>query len=400
MRGIPGNFKEKEFRKLINRYVSGKATKKEIHFLELYYKEYEKESDLLDGLSAEEVNNIGERIKKNISEGVFYAERNRGKVVVLNRSWMKAAVIVGALLLGSLSYFLIHRPNVLQPISKIQPQHDVMPGGNKAILTLGDGTKIVLDSANNGAITKEGNVTVIKLDDGQLAYKPSTLNPLKSSLSYNTITTPKGGQYQLVLSDGTKVWLNAESSLIFPAEFVKSERKVELTGEGYFEVANDKTRPFLVTVNDMSVKVLGTHFNVSAYTDEKSIKTTLLEGSVEMMNNGKFVMLKPGEQGRFQVESKALQITRNVDLDETMAWKNNEFVFNETELKEAMRQLSRWYDIKIQYDEELAPVYLYGSISRNKGLAEVLKIMETSGLKFKIERVGSENKLTIMKQIN
>jgi transmembrane sensor len=309
-------------------------------------------------------------------------------------------VILGVLLLGSLSYFLIHRPDELQPISKIQPQPDVMPGGNKAILTLGDGTKIVLDAANNGAITKEGNVTVIKLEDGQLAYEPSTPNASESSVSYNTISTPKGGQYQLVLSDGTKVWLNAESSLMFPSEFVKSERKVELAGEGYFEVANDKTRPFLVTVNDMSVKVLGTHFNVSAYTDEKSIKTTLLEGSVEMRNNGKFVMLKPGEQGRLQVESKALQITRNVDLDETMAWKNNEFVFNETELKDAMRQLSRWYNIKIQYDDEMAPVYLYGSISRNKGLAEVLKIMETSGLKFKIERVGSENKLTIMKPNN
>ena len=311
---------------------------------------------------------------------------------VRNMRFMKI-VAAAAILLAFVSgiWIYIEKNKKSPEIIEANKVIDVAPGSNKAILTLADGTTIVLDSANNGAVAAQGNVEVIKLEDGQLSYKGTA----GSALIYNSIQTPKGGQHQLILADGTKVWLNAESSLRFPASFVGKEREVELSGEGYFEVAKNAAQPFYVKVGAISVQVLGTHFNINSYSDEKNIATTLLEGKVKVNNGISEIELKPGQQA--QASNIHLKKLYNVDMDEIMAWKNGAFVFNETELKDAMKLLSRWYNIEIVYENKLPVTYLYGSISRKKSLIEVLKIMESSGLKFKIEKAGTINKLYILK---
>ena len=320
--------------------------------------------------------------------------KNEKKLQTKVRSirFMKIAV-AAAILLAFVSGIWVYieksknNPEIIET-SKII---DVAPGGNKATLTLADGTTIVLDSANNGTLAAQGNVQVIKLEDGQLSYNGTA----GTALMYNTIHIPKGGQHQLVLADGTKVWLNAESSLHYPTSFVGKERKVTLMGEGYFEVAKNADKPFYVQVGVMKVQVLGTHFNINAYSDEKNIATTLMEGKVTVNNGIEEILLKPGQQA--QASSNQLKKVYDVDMDEILAWKNGEFVFNETELRDAMKSLSRWYNIEVVYENKLPATYLYGSISRKKSLIEVLKIMESSGLKFKIEKSGTINKLYILK---
>lgn len=338
-----------------------------------------------------------EIVDKYLSKALKIIDRKkRNKVVSLYR-W--GAVAAAVLVIAGLWTFIGERtPDRLasrQP--HLQVIKDIAPGGNKAMLTLADGTQIILDSAGTGALTKEGNVTVIKMDDGQLAYQSQSSNLKPQTAVYNTISTPKGGQYQLILADGTKVWLNAESSLRFPVAFQGKERKVELTGEGYFEVTRNENAPFYVNVGTMSVRVLGTHFNVSAYTDESSIKTTLAEGSVIVNNGQTEVKLNPGQQAKFDKKDDMFRKIDNVDVSAITAWKNNEFLFNETELHEAMKQLGRWYDFEVVYESQIPPTYLYGTISRDKKLTDVLKIMEASGLKFRIEKEGTANKLIVLK---
>ncbi|HQW45168.1 MAG TPA: FecR domain-containing protein, partial [Chitinophagaceae bacterium] len=269
------------------------------------------------------------------------------------------------------------------PIVKTTPEkNDVAPGGNKAILTLADGSTIILDNAANGSLTEQGNTKVIKLDDGQLAY--NTLNEKPTEIVYNTISTPRGGQYQLTLADGTKVWLNAASTLRFPATFSGNERKVELTGEGYFEVAKNAAMPFKVSVNNMTVEVLGTHFNINSYSDEASIKTTLLEGAVKVTNGDAVQMLSPSNQAQLTADGE-IRLNRNVDIEDVVAWKNGIFNFSGTAIENIMRQISRWYDLDVSYEGAISKETFSGVVSRNSNLSQVLKIMEQAGVKFKIE---------------
>ncbi|TXH20710.1 MAG: FecR family protein [Chitinophagaceae bacterium] len=333
---------------------------------------------------------ISERMLQAIHEKIGVKDTVKKSFQITK--WIRVAAAAAVLILmvsGAWLYMNHHKK--IEPLVVKHEIADIAPGGNKAILTLADGSTVILDSASNGSLARQGNIEVIKLDYGQLSYKGSG----GTSLMYNTIVTPKGGTYKLILADGTKVWLNAESSLRFPASFAGNTRNIEMTGEGYFEVAKDAQRPFHVQVGAMDIEVLGTHFNVNAYADEKNIATTLLEGKVKVYNGSEEVMLKPGQQ--VQSYSTHLKKLYDVDIKEIMAWKNDEFVFNETELKDAMRLLSRWYDIEIIYEGKIPATYLYGSISRNKSLTEILKIMESSGLKFKIDKQGDKNKLYILK---
>ncbi len=251
--------------------------------------------------------------------------------------------------------------------------NDIVPGSTRATLTLADGTTLVLDSAKNGTITKEGNVLVVKQDD-LLVYNQSSEASVE--VLYNTITTPRGGQYQMVLSDGSKVWLNAASSIRFPTTFAGKERQVEITGEAYFEVAHLANKPFIVSTGSTSVKVLGTHFNIKAYDDEPAAFITLLEGSVNVSKNLEAVILKPGQQASV---GQGIQVAAAVDMEQVMAWKNGAFVFGESmTVKEIMQQLSRWYDVEVVYQNQPAG-HIGGSISRNVNITEVLSILELTG---------------------
>ncbi|HEX9512289.1 MAG TPA: FecR family protein [Puia sp.] len=273
-------------------------------------------------------------------------------------------------------------------------KNDVPPGGNKAVLTLGDGSKIVLDNAQNGTLTQQGNTKVLKLDSGQLAYNVTRNNIIreKPEVLYNTITTPRGGQYQVLLPDGSKVWLNAASSLRFPTSFSGKDREVVLTGEAYFEIAKNADKPFNVKINDIRVEVLGTQFNVNAYADEELIKATLLEGSVRVAKGKEHSLLKPGQQAQLGVNANngsgagdQIKIIKDADTEEAIAWKNELFKFNETGIEVVMRQIARWYNVEIKYEGKLSSYSISGIVSRNNNVSNVLNILELSGFHFRIE---------------
>ncbi len=309
-----------------------------------------------------------------------------------NRRWWYAAAAV-LLLGGFLTYrFAFQEPNKSPIVNKTIPEkNDVAPGGNKAVLTLADGSTIILDNASNGNLAEQGNTKVIKLDDGQLAYNNAGIG---SEVVYNTVSTPRGGQYQLVLADGSKVWLNAASTLRFPTSFVGKERKVELEGEGYFEVAKNAAMPFKVDVDGKGeVEVLGTHFNINSYSNEPAINTTLIEGSVKVTGNlsGKTQNLNPGEQARINAAGQ-VTLNRNINVDEIIAWKEGNFNFNSAGIEYIMRNVSRWYDLDVVYQGVPSKETFSGIVSRNSNLSEVLMIMKQAGIKFKIEG----KKITVM----
>ena len=277
-------------------------------------------------------------------------------------------------------------------IVKIEPvqelNNDVLPGGDKAILTLANGSQIVLDSAANGIVAQQGNTEVMKLANGQLVYKEA--GDQANEVLYNTMVTPHGGQYRLMLPDGSRVWLNAVSSIRFPTAFTGKERTVEITGEAYFEIAKDLSRPFRVLVRPhsgngvMEVAVLGTHFNINAYKDEPAIKTTLLEGSVKVSMSTSLTITKPGQQAQLN-NSEIIKVINDADVAEAVAWKDGRFEFNDADLKTIMRQVMRWYDVDVEYQGNLPDRYFTANISRNKTLSGVLTILKLSDVDFKLE---------------
>ncbi|MGN6399796.1 MAG: FecR family protein [Flavisolibacter sp.] len=299
----------------------------------------------------------------------------------LYRTWWAAAVLL-FVIVGL--WFLAGRDKSVSPPIAAAPmvQQDIAPGGNKAILMLADGSKVLLDTAGNGALTKQGNVTVIKLN-GQLAYNRQGSSA--AEVLFNTVTTPRGGQYQLILADGTKVWLNAESSLHFPTVFNGKERKVALTGEGYFEVAHNEEKPFHVTVNDMDVQVLGTHFNINAYSDEAAVKTTLLQGRVKVSKRGQTVLLYPGQQAQAAATSPGIKVMSDVNLDEVMAWKNGYFSFHNADIQTVMSQFARWYNVTVEYKGAVPQRAFEGEIQRDLVLSQALKLLEKNHVHFRVE---------------
>ena len=315
------------------------------------------------------------------------AEGQKPKAIVrsFNVKWWAAAASV--ILLLSVGYFFFKKQPEQQLAKVSQPSplvNDVAPGGNKAMLTLGNGQTIILDSAGNGTISTQGNSTVTKLADGQLAYEGSN-HSAGNKIVYNTISTPRGGQYNLTLSDGSRVWLNAESSLRFPASFSGDERVVELTGEGYFEIAHDTEKPFKVSVNRSEVEVLGTHFNINGYTDENNLRTTLLQGSVKVSKGPESIVIKPGQQAVVQNSSNTIAVNNNTNVEAVIAWKNGLFQFDNTDIKDVMRQIGRWYDLEVEFEGNVPDKKITGKIYRNVHVSKVLRIMEALKIQFKIE---------------
>lgn len=294
------------------------------------------------------------------------------------------ALLIGFSFFGWLQYNanLKRTENRIVEVKSFE-QHDVLPGGDKAVLTLDDGSKVVLDNSANGSLGKQGETDIRKTQSGKVIYEGGQVAIAKPM--YNTLTTPKGGQYQVVLSDGTKVWLNAASSLRFPTAFTGNERRVEMTGEVYFEVAKNAKMPFKVITQGQEVEVLGTHFNVMAFQNEKFIKTTLLEGSVKVSNNEKTAVLQPGQQSKVGVNSNIFRTVSDVNIEEELAWKNGFFQFNDASLEQVMRQIERWYDVDIEYVGKISNEHFTGKLPRNTNLSNVLKILSMSEVEFKIE---------------
>lgn len=258
---------------------------------------------------------------------------------------------------------------------------DIVPGTNGAVLTLADGRKIILDSLQNGVIAMENNSKAI-LENGTLAYEAEGAASAKEQL--NTISTAKGRQFQIRLPDGSRAWLNAASSITYPTSFNGSERRVQITGEVYFEVAKQKDQPFKVqSSDDTFVEVTGTRFNVNAYADEPSMATTVTEGSVNVHAGRRFQAIKPGQQAI--VQSAQINLIAQADTSQVLAWKNGVFDMNNAELKSVMRQLARWYDVQIEYEKQPPSIHFGGRMQRNLKLSQVLNGLSGMGVQFRIE---------------
>jgi ferric-dicitrate binding protein FerR (iron transport regulator) len=379
------------FFSLLDKYRDGTATDAEKALVEAYYRRLERAGST--ELSPEEEAALKEGLYQQIIDNIRSDET---KVVSIKRKTYRlvAAAAVLLIMLGAGGYFWLSNkptPSALkQPIATVKPK-DLPPGRDAAVLTLANGQKIVLDSAS-GTICEQGNVSVLNVN-GMLSYAPVSKKEGQPEVIYNTVSTARGNQYQLVLADGTKVWLNSASSLRFPTSFTGNNREVELDGEGYFEVAKNAAKPFHVKTRSQDIEVLGTHFNVNAYRDEEDIKTTLLEGKVKVQSipqggsNDQSVILKPGEQASVsQTSQLSPSITvQTVDLDQVMAWKNGWFEFDDTDIKMIMRQISRWYDVDIVYETKPGNEKFGGRISRNLNLSNILKMLENYGVHFKLE---------------
>jgi len=303
-----------------------------------------------------------------------------------------AAAAILIFLLGGAGYFFLNsarEKNLAKVTPKKQPiQNDVQPGKNKAILTLADGSKVVLDNSTPAKLVQQGNTTVLN-KDGQLVYNEKAKTP--NEIIYNTLSTARGEMYALVLSDGSKVWLNSASSIRFPVAFAGNGREVQITGEAYFEVAHNTAKPFKVEVKGIEMEVLGTHFNVNSYDDESIIKATLLEGALRVRKDDAGIILSPGKQAQVN-EDGQISLTKKVDVDEVMAWKNDLFSFKGADIKTVMRQLSRWYDIDVVFEKNTNERF-HVEMSRNINISQVFKILETTGgAHFKIEG----KKVTVM----
>ena len=303
--------------------------------------------------------------------------------------WLRipaAACLLGAMVIGGI-YFLNSKKDTATTL-QAGIANDILPGKNGAILTLDNGRQVILDSSGNGVIAIQ-NGAKVELDSGKLTYHKGRTIAMAVT---NTMTTPVGRKYQLTLSDGTQVWLNAASSITFPATFSGDQRVVSITGEAYFEVARNAKQPFFVNANGMRTEVLGTNFNINAYSDEDIIKTTLLQGSVKVSKGNEEQLLLPGQQAQLDKEDKFRLIT-SVDMDFEMAWRNDEFYFKYADLKTVMRQLARWYDLEIIYGEG-APLdkHFEGEIPMNTMLSQVLGVLEKNDVHFNLQG----KKLTVL----
>ncbi len=315
---------------------------------------------------------------------------NKSKSIFM-RPWLKWAV--AAVLLPAISIIAISLFQTLykSQLNNLQYADVKAPVSNKAFVTLSDGRTVYIDSLQNGLYADGEEVNLVKISEEQIAYQ-SVSSDKSHIIRYNTLTNPKGSKViDLELSDGSHVWLNSESSITFPVAFIGNFRKVSITGEAYFEVAHDTSKPFFVTKGNMNIKVLGTHFNVKAYDDDKDIKVTLLEGSIDVSNVNEHLLIKPGQQAVIGTESN-ITLTENIDTDQVMAWKNGVFQFNNTPIEDALKQLARWYDVEIIYEGKTPDIELWGEIKRDLTLSQSLRGLGKMGVKYKIE----EGKIIIM----
>jgi len=376
-----------EFLALYEKYMSGQCTADEKKLLDTYRDEMILAEDSWDD----------DLVKEEVRARIWQRLSSSRKVVqipsrkITKYRWLQVAAVFVAVMFASV-FFMQRKKNhetgtVKLTANKVQKQ--IVPGGNKAYLTLANGSRIALDDAKNGNLATRPGVTISKAGNGTVVYHftNSVSNTASATTpEFNTITTPRGGQYQVVLEDGTRVWLNAASSIKFPQAFTGVFREVELTGEAYFEVAKNKAKPFIVLANGTKVQVFGTHFNINAYTDNNNTTTTLLEGSVRMDNGSSAVMLLPGQQATALKSGTAIKVSL-ADIQQTMAWKNGLFIFHDLNITEVMKQVARWYDVDVEYhDDDVKNNEFGGTISKYKNITELLDVMSlTRSIHYKIE---------------
>ncbi|HWV74605.1 MAG TPA: FecR family protein [Pseudosphingobacterium sp.] len=379
---------EKErIKELLHKYRKGLCTDDEKAWVESLYNELANppSSDLTDEMIQTDLADIHSRLPALSNHRSF-------------SMWPRIVAAAVFLLFVSIGLYFFKEKDVSQPLVQVVDKaeinsNDFAPGTNTALLTLADGSKIALDSSINQKILDKGGIKITMTEDGLITYQ---INPGIKELRSNTLSTPKGGQYQVILSDGTKVWLNAASSLSYPTVFTGNERKVLLKGEAYFEVAKNAKQTFKVITDRQELVVLGTHFNINSYEDEPDIKTTLLEGSVKVssLQTNHTILLKPGEQSALKKSGK-LKVDQ-INAENAIAWKSGLFQFQGSSIQEALRQMARWYDVTIEFEGEVPDIQLWGEVHRNANAIEALEILSYFDLKYKILAAGNAKKIIII----
>ena len=382
---------KEEVQKLVEKYLHNAASAEETEKLFQWYRA-EMKTDSEWNFDEQEDEN---KLKSFIFSRIELADTKDNRFIGTRKYYSLAAAASAVIFLISGLYFLHKSDDVKTDISPVKVAtkpvvNDIQPGGIKAILTLSDGKKIVLDDSQNGVVLNQGGIKIHKNSQGIIEYtliesaNEQSINERKEVQTvYNTIQTPVGGKFQLNLADGSKVWLNSASSLRFPVFFSGDTREVELKGEAYFEVSKNEDKKFSVRSGNQTVEVLGTHFNINAYSDEPSITTTLIEGAVRVieLNSKKSQILKPGEQSKVD---RDIRIHRK-DTQAEVAWKDGYFYFENASIETVMRQLGRWYGITARYETELPEHHFEGAIATNLTLLEVLEILQKSNIHFRLE---------------
>jgi transmembrane sensor len=369
------DFHKQHFLEILTKYRKNTASTEEIKFLEAYYDVFEANEPLISDQNEADFVYLKENIKKEVDRKIIYQ-----KGVIRKISWLKYAAAAAVLLLLSVSWFFFAGNHETDRIARIDK--NISPGGNKAILTLSGGQKIILNDASTGEIARQSGISITKTDDGQIVYSIAAAD---GEVLQNTIETPRGGQYRVILPDGTNVLLNAASSLVYPTAFKGAERLVQLNGEAYFEVAKNKDMPFRVRSAGQTVEVLGTHFNINAYEDERSIKTTLVEGSVKVSSSSATSLLSPGQQAVLSRKDNGLISVRNVNLDKEVAWKSGMFSFEDDDIKSVMRSIARWYDVDVSYKGDMSDIVFSGEIFRTAKLSEVFEILKLNNVQLDVQ---------------
>ncbi len=383
---------------LLDRYHSGKATPEEKAIVESWYLKYKTgESDLKPEVLLEDY----EKGRKQLHQTIKYKDK---KVITI---WPRAAVAASLLaFLTAIFYFFNSTKKNEEPKQLVS---DKLPQVEAVTLTLGDGRQVNLDANNIGEVVKEGGLNIQQTADGQLIYTAVDHTKSDNQNNYNTIETPVGTQYTVILPDGSKIWLSSASRLRYPTHFSGKERIVELSGEAYFEVksvyanSSSKKIPFIVLSGNQTVEVLGTQFNISAYKDDATIKTALLEGAVKVSlkskrNSGSEVFLKPGQMALNKLNNSALE-TSNIDVDDVLAWREGYFIFNNENIRDIMKKVSRWYGFDVEYHGDMSDVEFQGNYLRTRDLSNLLKMLEmTNKVKFKIlQKNSSERRVLVIR---
>ena len=379
------------YRKQLQSYLDGTLAPDEIDGL-LHYLATEEGEELAESLSNDQWERIKElplsisptisrQMKQRLMAAVAPAPRIR-RVHFLRTAFFRYAALV--IMLVTAAYFWI------QPGKKTEQQlsgngelkKNIQPGSTGGLLMLADGNTLVLDSLEDGLVAVQNGSNVV-LTDGRLAYTKTT--EADPGASFNTLVTPKGRQFQLLLPDGSRVWLNAASSLRYPTAFNGKERKVEITGEAYFEIRTNADMPFTVNAGKTEVRVLGTSFNINAYEDEPVINTTLLEGRVQVKTYNRSQLLRPGQQALVAEQGKTIQLVKDADIESVIAWKNGLFSFRDARIEQVMRQLARWYNVEVRYEGPVPEHSFVGKISKSYDLSEALEVLKASDVNFRIE---------------
>lgn len=395
--------KSKNISRLLFKHLQGTLTTDEAIKLQEWKEASPENQQFFDELSREAIGNRntpGEPVGKGLEDRVFNKIISKvpeleGKVVKMNRrSWSYSAAAAVVVITGTIAFFTLtskrHHP-VVAKAGQAEANDVAAPAGNFASITLADGQKVDLNNSSEGTLASQGKMEVVKSVDGLIIYKAAT-GEKSGTIQLNTLTNPKGSNViGMILEDGTKVWLNAGSSLTYPVAFIGKDRSVSIAGEAYFEVAKDKRRPFRVTRDKMEIQVLGTHFNVNAFSDDPDMKVTLLEGSVKVSSGKASDLLKPGQQAKIKDEN--IKVQSEVNLDQVMAWKNGYFSFERASVADVMRDIARWYNIEVVYEGDVPDEYFGGDLRRNSKLSSILKVLEKTGVKFKIQG----NKVTVFR---